>query len=65
LTTKSRLFCPVAKSQSRYKAIAPGRKAGGTYQRKGSTMDYAAIVDELGALKAQIADLTTKEGKLK
>jgi len=28
-------------------------------------MDYAAIVDELGALKAQIADLTTKEGKLK
>jgi len=28
-------------------------------------MDYAAIVDELGALKAQIADLTKQETKLK
>ena len=28
-------------------------------------MDYAAIVDELGTLKAQIADLTKQEAKLK
>jgi hypothetical protein len=28
-------------------------------------MDYAAIVDELGALKARIADLTKQETKLK
>lgn len=38
---------------------------GPSFHRKGRTMDYAVVVDELGTLKAQIATLTEREKLLK